>query len=56
MVSMTDAKSQQVGKWAIIVGALVLIGAITFVVRSAGNDRPDDTPATQAPVDAPAAG
>src|SRR5262245_28953411 len=42
MVSMTDAKSQQVGKWAIIVGAMVLIGALVFDVRSAVNDRPDD--------------
>ena len=50
MVSMTDARSQQVGTWAIIVGALVLIGAIAFAFNSTSSDtKTDATAADVAP-------
>ncbi|MFO1094419.1 MAG: hypothetical protein U0992_14110 [Planctomycetaceae bacterium] len=31
---MTNARSQQVGKWAIILGSLVVLAAVAFAVRS----------------------
>jgi hypothetical protein len=49
MVSMTDAKSQQVGKWAIIVGALVLIGAIAFALKSTSSESSNSAAAESGP-------
>lgn len=50
MVSMTNARSQHVGKWAIILGGLVVLAAVAFAVRSNVQPpaAPTDTPPSSA--------